>query len=470
MKYLLSGLALCVATASTQAKQQTKTDTPPLPKNIIMIVADGMGPVYPSAYRFWQDDANTAKVESTIFDKVLVGSSSTTPSSYAKNQAIDGQHTPANSYVTDSAASATALATGVKTYNGAIGVDVHLKPQLTVLEYAKQRGKRTGIAVTSQIVHATPASYIAKNESRRNYNAIADDYLDSTIDGELKADVMLGGGVSYFQREDRNLIAEFSEQGYQYLSDFTQLNKVQSGDKLLGLFAPVAIDNNVDLNYQNPLTQMTKAAVKALDNSNGYFLLVEASQVDWGGHANDMAYAMGEMHDLAMTMEYLHAYVAEHPNTLVVLTADHNTGGMSIGSSGKYNWQPKVINKLSKSPLALAKQLASDELSIDALSSSLGFKLSDSEQSHFVTLRLENQQEALEKQLSKTKTNEKLVTRYYGFIKEIIDLKTGTGWTSTGHTGLDVPVYAFGNGAENFIGHQDNTDIADKIFTLLGKK
>ena len=130
------------------------------PKNIIMVIADGMGPAYTTAYRYFNDNPATELIEETIFDRLFIGTSSTYPAS-------------TSGLVTDSAASATALASGVKSYNGAIGLDVNKKRVQTVLEFAKIQGKKTGIVVTSQINHATPAAYLAHNESRQNYNANA---------------------------------------------------------------------------------------------------------------------------------------------------------------------------------------------------------------------------------------------------------------------------------------------------------
>jgi alkaline phosphatase len=147
------------------------------PKNIIMMVGDGMGPAYTTAYRMYADDPSTPEVEKTVFDRLLVGMASTHP------DMVTG-------YITDSAASATALSTGVKTYNGAIGVDSNKKPVQTVLELAKILGRKTGIAVTSQINHATPASFGAHNESRQNYDQIADSYFDDKTNGQFVFDVM----------------------------------------------------------------------------------------------------------------------------------------------------------------------------------------------------------------------------------------------------------------------------------------
>ena len=147
------------------------------PKNIIMIIGDGMGPAYTTAYRMYADDPTTPEVEQTVFDRLLVGMASTHPDM-------------SSGYITDSAAAATALSTGVKTYIDAIGVDANKKPVQTVLELAKIQGRKTGIAVTSQINHATPASFGAHNESRDNYDQIADSYFDVKTNGEFVFDVM----------------------------------------------------------------------------------------------------------------------------------------------------------------------------------------------------------------------------------------------------------------------------------------
>ncbi len=167
-----------VAHANTPV-QTMLGDAPSVPKNIVIMIGDGMGPAYTSAFRYYKDNPDTQEIEQTVFDRLLVGASSTYPAR------VSG-------YVTDSAASATALATGVKSYNGAISVDINKQPIPTIMEKAKSRGLATGIAVTSQINHATPAAFLSHNESRRNYDELAVSYL------KTDADVMLGGGQRYF--------------------------------------------------------------------------------------------------------------------------------------------------------------------------------------------------------------------------------------------------------------------------------
>jgi len=458
-------LALGACTASqvpdaTSSEANNQTGSLNSPKNIIMVVGDGMGPAYTTAYRYFSDNPETKVIEETVFDRHLVGMASTYPAR------VSG-------YVTDSAAAATALATGVKSYNGAIGLDVDKKPVETVLEWAKKQGKKTGVVVTSQINHATPASYLAHNESRRNYNAIADSYIDDGI----KADLYLGGGRQYYIRDDRNLVDEFKSAGFHYLDDFENLNKLPQQKPVLGLFGDIALPWALDDSDKLRLSTMTKAATKHLESKQGYFLLVEASQVDWAGHSNDIASAMAEMSDLAKTMEYLEQYVKGHPDTLVILTADHSTGGFTIAANGKYEWNPEVIRTMTRSPFNVSEQLTNTNITIEATSKLLNF---DVTQAEVDLLQQEKQKatkmlakfDALDKetqqQQSKSKPNVK--KSIYTAVKHLIDRRTNSGWTSGGHTAIDVPVFAFGQNSEVFHGKIDNTDIANKIFTLLGKK
>jgi alkaline phosphatase len=411
----------------------------PAPKNIIMVVGDGMGPEYTTAYRMYMDDKNTPELELTIFDHLLVGMASTHP------------HL-SNGYVTDSAASATALSTGIKTYNGAIGVDINKQPIQTVLEFAKLQGRKTGVAVTSQINHATPAGFAAHNVSRQNYDEIANSYFDEKINGQFKLDVMLGGGWKYFIRKDRNLVEEFKRAGYTYVDDMSQLTQLPAKQPVLGLFADSGLPWALDLQNEPRLPALVTTAVRQLENDKGFFLLVEGSQIDWGGHSNDIAAAMGEMHDLGLTLEWLSQYVDSHPDTLFVVTADHSTGGMTIGARGEYNWDPEPLKHLKSSPDALGRQLVDASNRVALANAQLGFELTKEEQ----------------QQLTDIDSNDAKV--FSKAIKTILDKRSITGWTTGGHTGVDVQIFAKGPGSEQFSGHKDNTDIAKTVFKLLGKK
>lgn len=428
------------------------------PKNIIMIIGDGMGPAYTSAYRYFHDDPNTYAVENTVFDRHLVGLSSTYPA-------------PISGYITDSAAGATALSSGTRTYNGAIGVDTNKEPVETLLEWAKRQGKKTGIVVTSQINHATPASFLTHNESRKNYNSIADSYIDNGI----KVDLILGGGWQYFIRDDRNLVNEFKQAGFHYIDNYNGLASLPKNTAVLGLFAYEGLPWALDDSNKYRLSTMTKAATTQLENDQGYFMLIEASQIDWAGHANDIAAAMAEMDDLAKTLEYLESYVEKHPNTLVMLTADHSTGGFSIAVDGKYQWLPEILRTMTASPFAIAKDLSTNKITKNRARSLLNFNVTEQEITALTTSKAATQQ-ALNEYFTLTNIQQKKQDKpnveemLYQQIKKIIDQRTTTGWTTGAHTGVDVPVISFGHQSNLFKGHQTNTDIAKKIFALMGKK
>jgi alkaline phosphatase len=410
------------------------------PKNIIMVVSDGMGPAYVSAYRYFMDNPATENVETTVFDNILVGTARTHP-----------HHE--TGFVTDSAASATALASGVKTYNGAIGVDIEKQPVESVLHRAHKLGLKTGLAVTSHIVHATPASYMVANEARKNYAQIADSFYDDRINGEHLADIMLGAGWRYFIREDRNLVDLFKADGYQYIDKYEQLSSINPSTPVLGLFGDDSLPWALDDADPERLHTLTKAIVPYLaadTQDSGFFLLLEASQVDWAGHGNDIPSAMAEMHDLAKTMEYLRDYVAENPDTLVILTADHSTGGLTIGANGEYRWDPSFLKAFKKSISTMASEINEQSDKGAYVSDMFGFVLTQEEIESLDVINTKMKPRAIAKVL-----------------KAIVNKRTNTGWTTTGHTAVDVDVFAFGPGAQNFAGHLNNTDIADKIFMLL---
>lgn len=472
MKFIIPTLALslltvsCVSTNSTthqsgdkEVAVLTTNQQEKLPKNIIMVIGDGMGPAYTTAYRYFSDNPKTKQVEETVFDRYLIGMSSTYPA-------------PVSGVVTDSAASATALATGVKSYNKAIGVNVNKQPVETVLEWAKLQGKKTGIVVTSQINHATPASYLTHNESRKNYDEIADSY----IDGGIKADLYLGGGWKYFIREDRNLVDEFKQAGFHYIDNYQGLTSLPNNKPVLGLFANVGLPWALDDSNKHRLSTMTKAATHHLIDlqkndsaeDKGFFMLIEASQIDWAGHGNSISDAMAEMDDLAKTLEYLEHFVQHNPDTLVVVTADHSTGGFTVAANGKYEWNAKDIRTMQHSADHIAKQLAKNKVSKEAANKLFNFDLTDEEFTLLVSTK-KAPVVSQSKNMYQDKNASAVKKALLKAVKHIVDSRTNSGWTSGGHTAIDVPVFAFGSQSKLFDGLQDNTDIGKKIFTLLGK-
>jgi alkaline phosphatase len=306
--------------------------------------------------------------------------------------------------------------------------------------------------VTSQINHATPASFAAHNEYRRNYNEIADSYFDDKVNGQFVLDVMLGGGWEYFIREERNLVDEFKQAGYQYIDNLAGLNNVTANTPLLGLFGDSGMPWALDTPNNTRLPLLTKAAIAQLENSQGFFLLVEASQVDWAGHGNDIAGAMAEMHDMALTLEWLEQYVVDHPDTLVVVTADHSTGGLSIAANKDYRWEPDWIKNLQASPDTIGEQLAASPKPLPLAEKLLGFSLNPQERKSLQAQEESDADDWIKK------------------VKSIIDRRTNTGWTTSGHTAIDVQIFAMGHSKALFQGHMDNTQIPKIVFSLMEPK
>jgi len=432
------------------------------PKNIIYMIGDGMGPAYLSAYRYYMDDPATKAVEPTIFDELWVGVATTYPDD--------------DTIVTDSAAGATALSTRHKSYNGAISVDHDHKNLTTMLEIAKHRGKATGIVATAQINHATPAAFVAHNKTRKAYDEIADDFFDNKVDGKFVADLMFGGGTQYFERKDRHVANQFKQAGYQYANNWPDLNKI---NKLpaLALLAPAGFPSTLDNPVQQPLVQMTDKALKLLSSSKqGFVVMIEGSQIDWCGHANDIACAMAEMHDFGNAIKAAKAFVDANPDTLLVITADHETGGLSLGANGIYAWNRDVIKAVKQTGPALAKSLvkATAAERKQVWLAQTGLQLTDSE---WLALNNDIQQLAAvyaakdwSKEADVSDAEADLLKPLATRAKKLIDQYSHTGWTSGGHTAIDVPVLAYGKDAHAFAGFQDNTDIANKLLNFIDKK
>nr|WP_323131817.1 alkaline phosphatase [Paenibacillus xylanilyticus] len=436
---LVFAASTVLSAGQAHAVQAVSVETKKI-KNIIFLIGDGMGTAYTSAYRYMKDDPSTKIMEKTVFDPYLVGAQMTYPDDNTQN-------------VTDSASAATAMSAGVKTYNAAIAVDNDHTEVKTVLEQAKENGKSTGLVATSEITHATPAAFGAHDISRKNMDAIADDYYDELINGEHKVDVLLGGGKSNFVRDDRDLTREFEQAGFSYVTDRSALLK-DTNKQILGLFADGGMDKLIDRTSETPsLAEMTTTAIDRLSsNENGFFLMVEGSQIDWAGHDNDIVGAMSEMEDFAAAFEAAIDFAKEDGETLVVATADHSTGGLTLGKDGEYNFFVDPIKAAVRTPDFMAAQIAKGASVEETLKSYLKLELTSEEI-----------------QSVKNAAKDADVTTIDNAIEAIMNNRSFTGWTTGGHTGDDVPVYAYGPASHRFSGLIDNTNNAEIIFDILKK-
>ena len=275
-----------------------------VPKSIIFIIADGTGIGQYTLSYYANGPFAPARFEH-------VGLVSTHPN--------DGQCSSSCRRVTDSAASGTALSAGLKTYNGAIGVDRDTIAVKTMLEFAEESGMATGLVATSTITHATPASFAAHVDYRKKESEIAIQYAQQEID------VILGGGRKYWPD---NLIAEYEKRGAQFINNID--SNLDENKRILGLFS----ENAMPTVYEGrspTTTEMAKLAISRLEkNQEGFFVMIEESQIDWGGHSNSAEYIQGEMASLNDLVNYCLDYQETHPDVLVVLTADHECGGVAV--------------------------------------------------------------------------------------------------------------------------------------------
>ncbi|MEH7383586.1 alkaline phosphatase [Bacillus sp. JJ1533] len=378
-------------------------------KNVILMVPDGYSASYATNYRWY-------KGEESILDSMLVGMHRTYSS---------------NSEVTDSAAAGTAMATGVKTNNGMISTAPDGKELKTILEAAEEKGKSSGLVATSTITHATPAVFASHVASRSNEADIAPQLLENGVD------VLLGGGKQYFPD---SLINEAEENGYQYVTNQDELENAKKADKLIGLFAEdgMAPELDRDETDQPSLAEMTESALDVLKkDKDGFFLMVEGSQIDWAGHDNDAAWAMKDSEAFELAVEKAVEFAKKDGNTLVVVAGDHDTGGMSVGGYGKGDANLEVLRNVSATGDFMESKLNADRSNVkEIVKQYTNLDLTDAEAERIKT--------------AKTPSIA---------INQVVSERAIVGWSSTGHTGTDVPLYAFGPGAQLFSGLHENTDL-----------
>ena len=339
-------------------------------KNIIYMIGDGMGLA----------QATLVKIENKY-----------APTEYdrAHNIALQTNYS-ANNRVTDSAASGTALATGYKTNNGTLGLAADGTRVESIMAKADKVGYESGIVVTCYVNHATPGAFYAHRESRNDNDGIVADFMESSVD------VIFGGGTrffnDYFAKNNTTFDEAFKAKGFTILKDQSEMTSVSEG-KVVGLFA----ETNIPLMRNGRGDYLPNATAKALeiltnnvekDGKKGFVLMVEGSQIDGEGHGNNIEGVLAETRDFAKAVGVAMDYADAHPGTLVVVTGDHETGGLTIPSN-------KTDFTLPESGIS------------------------------------------------------------YGF-------------STTGHTGVMLPIYLYGTGAERINGILDNTELSQQLQRMLG--
>ena len=525
------GLAVLVSLGSAyggRAGSGCDDSAGPRPKSIIFFISDGMGPGYLTMAR----DANLCgTTDGLLLDRTLVGISRTRS---------------ADSLVTDSAAGATAYATGFRTDNHVVGevpaddatgegarTSADYRPVGTILEGAQAAGKRTGIVTTARVTHATPAAFSSHLADRDDENEIAREQVFS-----LETNLLMGGGRRHFdpnhadgskREDDVDLVAAARARGYEVVTDRDELFAAEAtlagadadassrsgrpdssanasapratrllGPRMLGLFASSHLPYEIDVALglvasraragEDPpsLEEMTRAAIRVLserDDGEGFFLLVESARVDHGGHANDAGAALGEVCAFERAFRAAVEHADANPDVLVVATADHDTGGLSVGCCGKYAMNVTKFRTLRGSAAEVTETILDMYARADEDGENITARGPDMIRAALAAAGRDPADEGSMVDDGEVNALAALAlaahsapSREHGYegyelqnaLGGALSRATLVGWTSHGHTGVDVPMFARGAGAERFRGSMANYEVGREMIRLLG--
>jgi len=412
------------------------------PKNVIFYIGDGMG-------------ATQRRIPEEVYGKRLAMNTLPVLGMYTTHCTVNR--------VTDSAAAGTALATGHKTKNGYIAIDVEGKIAYESLAVAAKRmGKSVGLVTTCAITDATPAAFGANIDNRFMQNKIAEQYLEQGFD------IYMGGGLDNFRSppSPRDLIKAFQSAGYHVVLDRKGLLSLSpvKGTKVLGLFSKGNMPYYVDRKGSEEmpgLTDMVHVAIAILNqNPKGFFLMVEGGRIDHACHANDPVATVGDLVEFDDAVQAGLDFGKVDSNTLILVGADHETGGMSTGRS-KALIHGDVIKEAARSAVYMGEAAEKESDQAGAIFCKYGGipELTPEEEKQIDDAR------ALVKagQLSPNPYN----MGPFGFaFADILSHRASVGWSSFAHTGEPVILTAGGSGSSGFYGYYDNTDIPKKITSL----
>jgi alkaline phosphatase len=431
------------------------------PKNIIILFADGV------AATQWELGRYSARVlrkqsfaaTDVVFKDGSFGLLSTDP---------------LNAFVTDSAAAASAMSTGVKVDNFAVSMTPDGKAHRTAMEAAKAAGKKIGLVTTAEIYDASPAAFSVHAKNRREAQSIVDQYL------AMEPDVLLGGGRDYFlpksapggKRSDgKDMIAAFAQKGYQIARDTRELKSAR-GAKLLGLFAEedMAFEIDRDPAAEPSMAEMARVALDTLSGTspNGFVLFVENENTDTAGHYNDAAGVMRALWAFDETLRLALDFRSKAPNdTLVIVTGDHETGGLSA----TYALRTASSSERLYAGIPHLQMLERVTISFGAAAKALGRKPSPEALDKLIAQHFPGFQ--LDADLREAIVNQSPLDRNFSYATQnalgrMVARHTGFYWGTSGHTTEPVAVGAIGPGAELFKGYQNNTDFARNLHRLIG--
>ncbi|MDR0563150.1 MAG: alkaline phosphatase [Spirochaetaceae bacterium] len=427
-----------------------------------------------------------------------------------------------NSLITDSSSSATAIATGNKTRDGVVGMDPTATiPYTSMAKMAKAKGMKVGIVTTVSLDHATPASFYASSPSRNNYYAIASQIPSTNFD------YFAGGGFlakGTKENQTKDIADVLKEGGYQVYNTRADFDKLKSGDSKVVVSNPrldwqYALPYSIDMTPDDiTFAQFVSKGIEVLDNPNGFFMMAECGKVDWSCHANDAVASILDVLTLDEGVKAAYDFYQKHPTeTLIVVTGDHETGGMTLGFAGThydtflsrlhaqkisydafdntvlFDFFEKNPNAVFDDILPIVEQYFGlkrytkaemDDMNAAAKNgdaesfAKLGLALQDYEiadlQSAFNVQPKDPNPTKRQQQLAELRQDPAFDIAYGSYspftlaLTHTLNQKAGISWTSFSHTGLPTPVSVIGVGADLFNGYYDNTDIFKKVVRIGG--
>lgn len=437
-------------------------------KYVFMFIGDGMGP-----HQVLTTEMYLAELDGRIGRKPMLMSTFPYTGQVATFSTSNG--------ITDSAASGTCLATGKKTKNGMIGQTPDSVAVMSVASRLKEEGWGVGIMTSVTIDHATPSAHYAHTPSRNNYYTIGTQLAESGFD--------FFGGSGFYHPQDKknpaapNLYDLCEEKGYVLAGGYADAQSKIGAKKMLVVPAvrledrsrhagalPYAIDRQEG---ELSLPELVDIAIKQLSTHDRFFMMAEGGKIDYASHANDGATVLHEVMDFDMAIKVAYDFYMQHPDeTLIVVTADHETGGMALGNSD-YVLNLKVLAEQKCSSDLLSDQLSDlyKKAGKDLSWEQVKMVISQNTGLYAAVEMTEQEDKDLQEAFAQMMQNSGVEKTLYKDLNAlaakslaILNKKARIGWTSKGHTASAVPVFAIGVGAEQFTGWHDNTEIAPLIY------
>ena len=484
MRFRKTAMSLIVAVmvaASVFAQGVTETQsavsaytTDASPKYVFMFIGDGMSSPQTNAAQVYNGNNVSGAIE---LEKLT----------FTQFPVVGLQYTQdSTSFCPDSASTATSLSSGFKTHSGVIGMGVDkVTAGETIAEKVKQQlGWKVGIISSVTLNHATPAAYYAHIASRNDYYEIGEQMAASGFD-------YFAGG-SLLENDGEALYEVLEDAGYTVTSDRDTILSLNADSGKVYAVSPELQDDGamkyaLDMDDDDiTLAEFVRKGIDVLYNEKGFFLMCEGGKIDWAGHANDAVANISDTIALDEAVEVALEFAFQHPDeTLITVTGDHETGGMTIGYAATgYDTAFDIMKNQKMSFVAFDEYVANEKADgtfdfdrlMEMVEDEFGLTAPGTDNDVPALVMNEYEYARLQKAYEDDRTGntdgyeESLLYGGYNPISitltHIINNKAGIGWTSYAHTGLPVPVYAFGEGAEVFGGAYDNTEVAKKLFAL----